>query len=146
MHIRYKLRMLGLDYTTDPDAEEVRLEDYLTPERLEALTRAEHDRCMAFLESEGWIPASLDEVKAYQASGISAGRHNCPLLKMHPYICPFEELSARSAALGLGDSTTYDRELIHRIPDILHDRWGVSGVYYKIIKTTGGNSHDNEKQ
>lgn len=146
MHIRYKLRMLGLDYTTDPDAEEVRLEDYLTPERLEALTRAEHDRWMAFLESEGWITASLDEVTAYQASGVSAGRHNCPLLKMHPYICPFEELSARSAALGLGDSTTYDRELIHRIPDILHDRWGVSGVYYKIIKTTGGNGHDNEKQ
>ena len=146
MHIRYKLRMLGLDYTTDPDKEEVRLEDYLTPERLETLTCAEHDRWMAFLESEGWITASLEEVKAYQASGISAGRHNCPLLKMHPYICPFEELPARSAALGLGDSTVYDRELIRRIPDILHDRWGVSGVRYKIIKTTGGEVNDSEKQ
>lgn len=146
MHIRYKLRMLGLDYTTDPEAEEVQLEDHLTPERLEALTRAEHDRWMAFLESEGWITASLDEVKAYQASGVSAGRHNCPLLKMHPYICPFEDLTARSAALGLDDSTVYDRELIRRIPDILHDKWGVSGVYYKIIKTTGGNGHDNEKR
>lgn len=145
MHIRYKLRMLGLDYTTDPEAEEVQLEDYLTPERLKDLTRAEHDRWMAFLESEGWITASMDEVKAYQASGVSAGRHNCPLLKMHPYICPFEELTARSAALGLSDSTVYDRELIRRIPDILHDKWGVSGVYYKIIKMTGGNGHDSEK-
>ena len=135
LHIRYKLALLGLDYTDRADAEEVRLEDYLDAPGLERLTRAEHDRWMAFLESEGWQEASVAESMAYQRSGLSAGRHNCPLLKLHPYICPYDELKERSDALGLPDSTVYDRELIARIPDILHDRWGVAGTTYKIIKT-----------
>ncbi len=134
LHIRYKLSLLGLDYTDRADAEEVRLEDYLTEEALECLTRAEHDRWMAFLESEGWQTASIEEAEAYQRSGLSAGRHNCPLLKLHPYICPYSGLKERSDALGLPDSTIYDRELIARIPDILHDRWETAGKKYKIIK------------
>ena len=89
---------------------------------------------MAFLESEGWVESTVEQADAYKASGISKGRHNCPLLKVHPYICPFEDLADRSDALGLPDSTVYDRELIARIPDILHDRWKVSGKRYKIIR------------
>lgn len=139
MHIRYKLALLGLDYTEDADAREVELTDYLSDERLEELTLAEHDRWMAFLESEGWVTATLPQVEAYKASGLSRGRHNCSLMQMHPYICPFDELPARSEALGLPDSTVYDRELIRRIPEILHDRWNVSKRKYKIIKKqTGG--------
>lgn len=134
LHIRYKLAMLGLDYTDDPNAEEVDLSDYLNDETLDRLTVAEHDRWMAFLESEGWVESTIEQAHAYQASGISKGRHNCPLLKLHPYICPFEELQDRSDRLGLPDSTVYDRELIARIPDILHDKWGVSGKRYKMIK------------
>lgn len=134
LHIRYKLGMLGLDYTDDPDAREVELEQYLTEETLERLTLAEHDRWMAFLETEGWVESTVEQADAYKASGISKGRHNCPLLKMHPYICPFDDLSRRSEELGLPDSTVYDRELIARIPHILHDKWGVSGKYYKIVK------------
>ena len=144
LHIRYKLLMLGLDYTDDPEAQEVELSDYLSDEVLEKLTFAEHDRWMSFLDSEGWEGATVAQSKAYQASGISRGRHNCPLLKMHPYICPFEELTACSDALGLPDSTVYDRELISRIPDILHDKWNVLGKKYKIIKTNtqiGGNDN-----
>lgn len=134
LHIRYKLSMLGLDYTDDPNAQEVELSDYLTSELLDRLTLAEHDRWMAFLESEGWSPATVAQVKTYQASGISRGRHNCPLLKLHPYICPFEDLKDCSDALGLPDSTVYDRDLITRIPDILHDKWGINNKKYKIIK------------
>lgn len=142
MHIRYKLALLGLALSNDPDAQEVELKDYLDEAMLEKLTYAEHDRWMAFLESEGWIPATLEDVAGYKASGISKGRHNCPLLKMHPYICPFEDLVACSYALGLPDSTVYDRELISRIPDIVHDRWGVTGKKYKIVKkTSGGNGN-----
>ena len=89
---------------------------------------------MAFLESEGWESATVEEVRAYQASGISRGRHNCPLLKLHPYICPFGDLQECSDQLGLPDSTVYDRELIARIPDILHDKWNVSGKRYYIVK------------
>ena len=135
MHIRYKLALLGLDYTEDSDAEEVPLERYLTPERLERLTYSEHDRWMAFLESEGWQSATIQQVKAYQAAGLSPGRHESALLKMHPFICDFYELPARSEALHQKDSTIYDEQLIARIPDILHDRWGVSGRKYRIIQS-----------
>lgn len=135
LHIRYKLAMLGLDYTDDPEAEEIDLTEYLTREALDRLTVAEHDRWMAFLESEGWTGASIEEVNAYKEAGVSKGRHNCPLLKMHPYICGFDELKDRSDRLGLPDSTVYDRELIARIPDILHDKWNVSGKKYKIVET-----------
>ena len=134
MHIRYKLALLGLDYTDKDNVAEVRLEDYLTEDKLEILTKAEHDRWMAFLQSEGWTTASLEQVEAYKASGLSAGRHNCALMKMHPYICDFDDLPARSEALGLPDSTVYDRDLITRIPDILHDKWNISDRKYKIIK------------
>lgn len=134
LHIRYKLLMLGLDYTDDPDAQEVELSAYLSEEALKRLTVAEHDRWMAFLESEGWVGATLEQADAYKRSGVSKGRHNCPLLRMHPYICAFDELKERSDGLGLPDSTVYDRELIARIPDILHDKWGVSGKIYKIVR------------
>lgn len=136
LHIRYKLAAMGLKLSEDPEAEEVDFRDYLSEELLEQMTYAEHDRWMAFLESEGWLEASLEQVRAYQASGISKGRHNCPLLKMHPYICPFEDLKDCSDQLGLPDSTVYDRDLISRIPDIIHDRWGIAGKKYKIVKNT----------
>ena len=138
MHIRYKLWLMGLDYTSNETAQEVDFEEYLTSDRLDSLMLTEHDRWMAFLRSEGWTTATLEEVEEYKKSGLSAGRHNCPLLMMHPYICPFDELIARSDALGLPDATVYDRELIARIPDILHDKWNVSGRKYKIIKKKSG--------
>lgn len=134
LHIRYKLLMLGLDFTLDENAEEVEFKDYLTQEALDRLTLAEHDRWMAFLESEGWVESTIEQVNAYKASGISKGRHNCPLLKLHPYICDFDDLKQRSDDLGLPDSTIYDIELIARIPDILHDKWKVSGKYFRIVK------------
>lgn len=134
LHIRYKLLMLGLDFTLDENATEVEFKEYLTQEALDRLTLAEHDRWMAFLESEGWVESTIEQANAYKASGISKGRHNCPLLKLHPYICDFDDLKQRSDDLGLPDSTIYDIELIARIPDILHDKWNVSGKYFKIVK------------
>lgn len=134
LHIRYKLNMLGLDYTDAQDAEAVHLEDYFTGEMLDRMAYSEHDRWMAFLETEGWIPATREEVLTYRESGISKGRHNCPILKMHPYICEYEKLKDLSLELEGKDTTVYDAELIVRIPDILGDKWHVSGKEYKIIK------------
>lgn len=139
LHIRCKLAMLGLDYTDGPEGEEVELEDCLTDELLEKLTVAEHDRWVAFLDSEGWEESTVEQAHAYKQAGISKGRHNCPLLKLHPYLCSFEQLPRRSERLGLPDSTVYDRELIRRIPDILHDRWNISHKKYRIIKAQHGN-------
>lgn len=136
LHIRYKLNMLGLDYkeVIGPEDEELVLRDAYTEEALESMSIAEHDRWMAFLETEGWIPSEKEEVYAYRNSGISRGRHNCPILKMHPYICEYEKLEALSIELEGKDTTVYDKELIVRIPDILGDKWNVSGKKYKIVR------------
>lgn len=133
LHIRYKLLLLGLDYTDDPDAKEVVLSDYYTEASIEQMSISEHDRWMAFLETEGWIPSVQDEVEAYRTSGISKGRHNCPILKMHPYICEYEKLEALSMDLEGKNTAVYDTELILKIPDILGNKWNVANKKYKII-------------
>lgn len=133
MHIRYKLWMLGLDYTDDQNAEEVDLNEYLNEKTIDELMIAEHDRWMAFLRTEGWETASLEDVEHYKKGGFSNGKHNCSFLKMHPYICPFNELLDRSDALNLPDATKYDKELITMIPLILKNK-AITDANYKIIK------------
>lgn len=133
MHIRYKLWMLGLDYTDDQNAEEVDLNEYLNEKMIDELMIAEHDRWMAFLRTEGWETASLEDVEHYKKGGFSNGKHNCSFLKMHPYICPFNELLDRSDALNLPDATKYDKELITMIPLIIKNK-AITDANYKIIK------------
>lgn len=133
MHIRYKLWMLGLDYTDDQNAEEVDLNEYLNEKTIDELMIAEHDRWMAFLRTEGWETASLEDVEHYKKGGFSNGKHNCSFLKMHPYTCPFNELLDRSDALNLPDATKYDKELITMIPLIVKNK-AITDANYKIIK------------
>lgn len=133
LHIRYKLNLIGLDYVDDADAQSVKMGDYFTEEHLEQLAVSEHDRWMAFLEAEGWTTSEKSDVEAYRASGISKGRHNCPLLKMHPYICEYDKLRELSTEIEGKDTTVYDKELILRIPDILGDKWKVSGKRFAIV-------------
>ena len=136
LHIRYKLWLLGLDFEEgDPEGDETEaFFEGIGTDYLENLTFVEHDRWMAFQRAAGWRTATVKESLAYQASGISKGRHNCPMLQMHPYICPFDDLPQISEALGKEDARIYDRELIRLIPDILHDRWGATGRKYRIVK------------
>ncbi len=133
LHIRYKLNLLGLDYSEKEDQCSVEMSNYYTEDCLEKLSISEHARWMAFLETEGWIPSTKEDVYLYRKSGISKGRHNCPILKMHPYICEYEKLKGLSMDLEGKDTTVYDKELILRIPDILGDKWNVAGKKYKII-------------
>ena len=138
MHIRYKLALLGLDYTDREDVPEVDLNDYLTQDKLEVLQRTEHDRWMAFLQSEGWTGASVEQIQTLRKAGLcpgpNEGSNKCDVLKMHPYICDFDELLEKSKILEHNDTTIYDRKLITRIPDILHDKWNISDKKYRIIK------------
>lgn len=133
LHIRYKLNLLGLDYSSDEDVCSVNMSDYFSEEYLKKLSISEHDRWIAFLEAEGWIPSTKEDVYAYRESGISKGRHNCPILKMHPYICDYDELEELSLDLEGKDTRVYDKELILRIPDILGDKWNVANKKFKII-------------
>ena len=133
LHIRYKLNLLGLDYTAEDTDQAVTLKDFYTDDVLEQLSISEHDRWMAFLETEGWIPSTKEDVLSYRNSGISRGRHNCPVLKMHPYICEYEKLEALSLELEGKDTRVYDSELIVRIPDILGDKWNHAKKKFTII-------------
>ncbi len=133
LHIRYKLWMLGLDYTDDSNACEVNLSDYINKDTLNKLTIAEHDRWMAFLRTEGWESASIEDVQNYKKTGLSKGKHNCSLLKMHPYICDFDKLDIISNELGLPDATKFDRDLITMIPSILKNKT-INNCDFKIIK------------
>jgi hypothetical protein len=139
LHIRYKLRLLGLDYVESDGEVGEELKNYYTKETLDLLSRAEHDRWMAFLESEGWTQSTKEDVYAYRQSGISKGRHNCPLLKKHPYICEYDALKELSIDLEGKDTTVYDEQLILRIPDILGNKWNISKKQYKIVKLTPKN-------
>lgn len=134
LHIKYKLNLLGLDFIESSEEDEVLLDEFINDDILHKLAISEHNRWMAFLETEGWVTASEKDVGAYKKSGISGGRHNCPLLKMHPYICEYEKLRELSIKLEGRDTTFYDEELIRKIPDILGDKWNISGRKYKIIK------------
>lgn len=139
LHIRYKLWLLGLDYVCDENAKGLNFKDFLGEKNRDTLYRAEHDRWEAYEVSEGWVACDIDQVKAYQAVGLSGGRHNCPLLKLHPYICPFDDLKERSDALGLEDARLLDVKMIECIPLILNDHWGQAGKKYKIIKLEDNN-------
>lgn len=133
LHIRYKLWMLGLDYTDDKDVCEVDLDEYLTDDIMKKLTVAEHDRWMAFLRTEGWESATIQDVNNYKSTNLSQGRHNCPFLQMHPYLCDFNRLVNISDSLGLPDATAYDRELIRMIPKILNNK-AINNCNFKIIR------------
>ncbi len=135
LHIRYKLLSMGFDFTDDPDAEEIDFAEYLKNcEDFENYALWEHNRWMAFLQSEGWTGSTQDEVTDYRASGLSSGSHKCELLKKHPYICAYEELADMSAFLKKKDTRENDRDLIRRIPDILADKWHFTGKSFKIVK------------
>jgi len=134
MHMRYKLSCLCLDYSCDPDAIGVDYSEYLTDEELEQLTRAEHDRWRMFMIADGWTGVDMADMEEYRELVVKTGEYISQIKKVHPYICPFDELKARSEYLGVGDEVEYDREMILNIPDILHDKWDVTGVKYKIIK------------
>lgn len=128
LHIRYKLAALGLDYVPvgkdeDPQqtaAEDTRLlNEKLTDAVLQDMTVAEHDRWLVFHESEGWQSATIQQVERFKEAGLSGGTHKCPLLRMHPYICDFDELKKRAQQLKKEDSIIYDRSLIVNIPAII---------------------------
>lgn len=147
MHIRYKLATIGLDFVSEEDSSDDSDEMYevvdedtlrkLIDENLEVLSKAEHDRWMAFEISEGWIPVTTDEVKEYWKNKLGkAGNPKSPYLKMHPYICLYDELPERSATMGKTDAKVYDEQLVRHIPDILRDVWGISGKRYKVIRYT----------
>ena len=55
-----------------------------------ALAKWEHDRWNRFMISRGWKPASIEQMRTYIAAGNR--RQQLYIGRLHPCICPFEEL------------------------------------------------------
>ncbi len=79
LHIRTKLRLLGLDYAPESSPlPAVSLENYLTPERLTNLAKLEHLRWNAFHFANGWTTWALSDTgNAKRAKDAASMRHAC---------------------------------------------------------------------
>ena len=129
LHIPVKLRSCGILSGDElvPTEETVRkfreaLED--DPELLERLARNEHQRWNQFMRSEGYVQASLEDLKQFNA--VLEGKDNKDdLSKRHLCLLDWAQLQeANDKYLELNppkkkDFKKTDRNLIKRIPDIL---------------------------
>ena len=64
--------------------------EFLSREAVKHLAKYEHDRWVRWMLSEGWLPASVDDILLYKRAG--AEKHQLHIAKMHPCICDWEEL------------------------------------------------------
>lgn len=98
---------------------------------LEKLMRNEHDRWNAFMLTEGYIPASLEEMMQY--SKITKN-HRDDLSMLHPCITDWDSLDIFENAFNTAYNKNkhfkyYDKEIVEKIP-----------VIYKIAKSRKGDN------
>lgn len=98
---------------------------------LEKLMRNEHDRWNAFMLTEGYIPASLEEMMQY--SKITKN-HRDDLSMLHPCITDWDSLDILENAFNTAYNKNkhfkyYDKEIVEKIP-----------VIYKIAKSRKGDN------
>lgn len=87
LHVNYKLHSAGADSYASYAA-------YLNdPEQKERQVRAEHDRWNAYMRSEGYVSASLQEAAKYLAS---LHTHKNVMALKHPCLIDFDDLDALS--------------------------------------------------
>ena len=63
---------------------------YLSEKTVLDIAKTEHDRWVRWMLSEGWLPASVDDILLYNKEGSE--KHQLYIAKMHPCICDWDEL------------------------------------------------------
>lgn len=63
---------------------------HLSEKSILSVAKWEHDRWVRWMLSEGWMPASVDEILLYNEQGSE--KHQLHIAKMHPCICDWDEL------------------------------------------------------
>lgn len=86
----------------------------------QALAEWEHDRWNRFMISRGWLPASIGQMRTYMAAGNR--RQQLYIGRLHPFICPFEDLAALEKELGK-HIREYDIQNIRSTGPILTRQW-----------------------
>lgn len=85
-----------------------------------ALAEWEHDRWNRFMISRGWMSATIGQMRTYMAAGNR--RQQLYIGRLHPFICPFEDLAALEKELGK-TIREYDIQNIRRTGPILTRQW-----------------------
>ena len=127
IHIGYKLFLLGyeLKRTSSATAEEIAASRMLAEELLnklgdaqtvEELKKIEHERWNAFMRSEGWRRATIDEAVKYSA--YTSGNHKFIRAKLHPCICSWAELDDVAKRFD-PNFKYYDEAFIIEMPSVL---------------------------
>lgn len=133
LHIKYKLWYLGLTYT-EKQANLIESDYSLSIDDINKLVEVEHMRWVAFQRAEGWKSSTVEETKKYMHTGLN-DKHKHPIAKLHPCICDTNQLKTMCNEFD-PKFIEYDTNFIVRIPDILHDKWGLTGETYSIIQAS----------
>lgn len=117
LHIPYKMySVLKEEYTGVLEKDLEKLENLLKdPEILENLAKNEHDRWVAYMRSDGYENATLEEVNNYIKNTNSYKHH---LAKMHPALVEYERLDEVEKNLNVSLKEA-DKEIIKKIPEII---------------------------
>lgn len=70
------------------------------------IAKWEHDRWVRWMLSEGWLPASVDDILLYNEKGSE--KHQLHIAKMHPCICDWDELENMENDLSAEKKETVD--------------------------------------
>ena len=127
LHIKYKLFACGIRGISGTDVTERQINDYESfihdPGQLELLAQMEHDRWIAFMRTEGYSKANINDVRVYYSLGKVLS-HIHFLAKLHPALAPWGELDSLSKQVSdvMGKSIEfkeYDYDIVRLIPDII---------------------------
>ena len=116
-HIKYKLYSILKDkYTGNIDKDLELYEKAINDEKIfNSLIQNEHDRWNAYMRSDGYRRASIEEVGKYR-NWINDYRHH--LAKLHPAIDNYENLTKIGEAIGK-DLIEPDVKIIKNVSKIL---------------------------
>jgi len=140
LNIAYKLWQLGFELT-EKESSFDDLKMAITEEKVINLRNAEHNRWMAFYRTEGWTTANYEEIQNNNYQQFAKGGRS-DVLKMHPDICPFEEITEKSNLAGRKDMTDFDEKLIKILPAILSDTWQKNRKKKRVFYVTRRKDYD----
>jgi len=118
LHIMYKIySMLGKEFTGNEE-DLPKVKELLKNEQvIEDLSRNEHDRWMAYMRSDGYRVATIEDVEKYKNITNDYRNH---LAKMHPALVDYDLLDGVGKAINV-DLKSLDRGIIEKIPQIISE-------------------------
>lgn len=135
LHIKYKLYAAGVKGLSGNQITLEQIEQFqnliCNPEVLEKVAILEHRRWVAFMQTEGYSTASVEDVRVYYKKGKSES-HVHYLAKLHPTLVEWDELDEVSAGVSEIKGKSYDfkkndYDMIKNIPTIVK-KFGMSNT------------------